>query len=850
MIRFGMIAAIFCLLFAWQQSSAQSTRWNWASKLEGSSEVYPRGVQTDNNGNHYVVGHYVGTINYSGGSVSSIGAEDVFVAKFNSSGSLLWVVSRGTTMEDIGMDIDVSYGGDVYITGYESYPRLNEHVAFVAKYNTSGVLQWENRYYSYGPTEISEGHGVTLNIQEYPSLGSGVFVTGFFADSVHIGGTVLISNGFYDAGGIRIWNVQENTYVAKLNESTGNTVWAVAVNGAYHETGVNQGHGIIVDRDHDVYVTGHFIEEANFPGGVSITSYNGTQDAYVAKLDGSNGQCIWAKALGGESEIDIGIDVDLAYKGDDNTTGDVYVLGEYSDDFIVNNITRFGPTGSSDIFLCQLNSANGSYVRGIGEGGYGLDIASGLEIEANTTESIWITGTFRQSAVFSGASGPNRTINTFTSGMFEDDIYLAQYDFSLDLLCLTTVDGNALGNGMLFGPGLGNKRSANDWPRLAGSFNSGESPDFNPYTLSTTTTSSGFLAEFIGCCECQDPSGVNSLRTSPTTADILWDMTACADSFEIQAIDPLGNLAFIYYANTAPFTATGLDPMTNYTWIVRAVCPGGSGGGTISGMKFHDLNCDGVHDPGEPGLPGWTITLNNGMTAVTDVFGNYTIPVPPGTYVVSEVQQPGWTQTYPARPGTHTVTVGTGTNVTADFGNGDCPCPDCCQDFPKSLTNLNEQSIGGGTHQVDGDVSAGYTKICNVTATLVEARINGQPVAGEFVNGGTTLNGVPGTHPYMNEVSWTGVAADVSTGTNPFQLQLQFPQIYGTLEYCIRFRFTDKDCYTCDTVICFSSMQGLQFNGGGSELLNSVRGSHQAPVSGAGVRRHEPAGHSHPKVEQ
>lgn len=870
MIRLGILAMIVGLFFAWQPLQGQSVQWNWASKLEGnsSSEVYPRGVQTDNQGNHYVVGQFVGTINYGGGSsVTSAGAEDVFVAKFNSSGTLLWVVRRGSTMEDIGMDIDVSYNGDIYITGYESYTTsLNEHVAFVAKYNTNGVLQWSKLYPSYGPTQASEGHGVSLNIQESPSIGSGVFITGSFLDSIDIGGTILVSNAFWDAISgstvTRNWMASQNTYVAKLNESNGNTVWAVAVNGAYRQTASNQGNGIVVDRDQDVYITGYFRDEANFTtqvigtapaslvppvdslvlqaATVTITSYNNTQDAYVAKLDGTNGQCIWATALGGVSNNDVGIDIDISYKGDPNTTGSVYVVGEYSNDFIVNGVTKFGYTGSTDIFLCQLNSTNGAYVRGIGEGGFDLDIASGIEIERATTESIWITGTFRQSADFSGASGPSRTINTFTSGIFEDDIYLAQYDFTLDLLCLTSVDGTALGNGMLYGPGLGNKRDANDWPRLAGFFGNWESPNFNPYSLSTTTNGAGFLAQFIGCCVCADPSWVNGLRTSPTTADIQWDMAACADSFEIQAIDPLGNVAFIYYANVAPYTATGLDPMTNYTWVVRAICPGsGSGGGTIRGKKFHDLDCDGEYDLGEPGLPGWTIVLDNGTTAVTDVFGNYTIPVPSGTYVVSEVQQPGWTQTYPARPGTHTVTVGTGTIATADFGNGNCPCPDCCDDFPKSLTNLNEQSIGGGVHQVDGNMEAGFTKVCVVSATLVEARINGQPVAGEFVNGGSILGGAGGafgSHPYMHEVLWTGAVADVSTGPTPFQMQIQFPQIYGSLEYCIRFRYTDKDCITCDTVICFSTMQVLRFHSGEPELLNSTDGSLQMPVSGPMVR--------------
>ncbi len=84
---------------------------------------------------------------------------------------------------------------------------------------------------------------------------------------------------------------------------------------------------------------------------------------------------------------------------------------------------------------------------------------------------------------------------------------------------------------------------------------------------------------------------------------------------------------------------------------------------TKSGMKFHDLDADGVKDAGEPGLQGWTITAYKdtdgdgikdavettvGASAVTDANGNYSMSLKPGKYVVCETQQDGWTQSYPS----------------------------------------------------------------------------------------------------------------------------------------------------------------------------------------------------------
>jgi len=77
----------------------------------------------------------------------------------------------------------------------------------------------------------------------------------------------------------------------------------------------------------------------------------------------------------------------------------------------------------------------------------------------------------------------------------------------------------------------------------------------------------------------------------------------------------------------------------------------------IRGMKWHDLDGNGVKDAGETGLQGWTIYLdtntngqldNGEISTITDTTGNYQFTnLRPGIYTVAEVQQPGWKQTFP-----------------------------------------------------------------------------------------------------------------------------------------------------------------------------------------------------------
>jgi len=95
--------------------------------------------------------------------------------------------------------------------------------------------------------------------------------------------------------------------------------------------------------------------------------------------------------------------------------------------------------------------------------------------------------------------------------------------------------------------------------------------------------------------------------------------------------------------------------------------------GSISGMKFNDLNANGRMDKkqGETGLAGWAINLKgpNGFTSstVTAADGSYSFTgLNAGVYTLSEVAQSGWTQT--VHPGKILIQSGT-VSANNNFGN-------------------------------------------------------------------------------------------------------------------------------------------------------------------------------------
>ena len=99
----------------------------------------------------------------------------------------------------------------------------------------------------------------------------------------------------------------------------------------------------------------------------------------------------------------------------------------------------------------------------------------------------------------------------------------------------------------------------------------------------------------------------------------------------------------------------------------------------ITGLKWNDLNGDGIRDAGEPKLANWKIYLDSNQNGqwelgepyrITNANGQYSFPdLPAGTYHVAEELKSGWQQTYPST-GQHTVTLSAGLHRgQIDFGN-------------------------------------------------------------------------------------------------------------------------------------------------------------------------------------
>ncbi len=133
-------------------------------------------------------------------------------------------------------------------------------------------------------------------------------------------------------------------------------------------------------------------------------------------------------------------------------------------------------------------------------------------------------------------------------------------------------------------------------------------------------------------------------------------------------VTPTKDLDGVGTPNVAVVTLTSGQTRTDADFGYRPATNTAS----IRSSVWDDLDGDGVRDPGEPGIPGVTVTLTDAqgrvVTTTTDANGDYSFTdLPPGTYTVTITPPPGYT---PTTAVSYSVTLSPGQVVDNDTNFG------------------------------------------------------------------------------------------------------------------------------------------------------------------------------------
>ncbi|MBL9169192.1 MAG: SBBP repeat-containing protein [Verrucomicrobiales bacterium] len=327
----------------------------WAKQTQGSNSETANGIAVDQAGNSFVTGRYGSNpVTFGAGesnqtALPGLGrnnGEDVFIAKYNPNGQLVWAKSAGGATGNGGMGIDIDDSGNAYVVGRYSGtatfgpgevhetvlkgPLGSNYEIFVAKYLSDGTLAWVRS--GLGQAEHDEGTAIAVDKD------GNSYATGTFRSRAPFAGE--LNQTQLDEGG------SADIFVVK-HDKDGNQQWVKMMVGPADEVST----GIAVGSDGSSYVTAHGFHLVVGAEEDHETSLNGEGqgDVFIAKLD-TQGGLLWARSDGGiGDDRAMGIAVDK--------TGGIHVVGRFGQTAVFGEgqPTRASLTsaGATDTFIAR-----------------------------------------------------------------------------------------------------------------------------------------------------------------------------------------------------------------------------------------------------------------------------------------------------------------------------------------------------------------------------------------------------------------------------------------------------------------------------------------------------------------
>lgn len=324
----------------------------WGTYFGGSQLEYCSAIAHDALDDLYITGHTFSTNNIAtlGAFQTTLaGSCDVYLSKFSGNGQLIWSTYMGGINYETSFAIYTDPSGNSYITGNTAStvgiasPGAHQTIyggglddAIIAKFNTNGQRQWCT-YYG------GNGHDIGYCISVAPN---GDIVWGGHTESTNTGNCIA-TPGSYNP----VFTFGSDGFVAKFNTS-GVRQWG----SFYGESGFDETWSLDCDQDGNVIFTG-FTNSLN--GIATFPSYQpffagGIYDGFLAKLDPSGANLIWATYIGGSGD-DRGDALEVT------AAGEIFIGGKTTS---VNNMTTAGcyqpVMGSADdTFLARFTSSGG-----------------------------------------------------------------------------------------------------------------------------------------------------------------------------------------------------------------------------------------------------------------------------------------------------------------------------------------------------------------------------------------------------------------------------------------------------------------------------------------------------------
>jgi PKD repeat protein len=330
----------------------------WATYYGGLANDIVEAIALDKSGNIYVTGRTsfqtLPSIMTTPGAHQTVlrGSNDMFIAKFNSSGFRQWgTYFGGNEFPDTSEDICVDKYGNIYIAGYTtsvnyiSTPGSHQPTysgsedVFITKFDTNGVQQWGTYY---GGLDLDRVGGIVCD----------------YAGNVYFAGYTRSNEGIASAGAFKtsLSNTQD-AYVVKLN-TNGVRQWGTYFGGLGNW---DQVEGIDIDEAGNIYLIGETNSSTIIP---TPDAYQPSgSDCFIAQFDNSGIQSYGSYYGGSGDEHGYCI-------ATTNNIGEFFVAGTTTSTSDISTAGSAQPSfgGQVDCFIAKFSGLEGSTITP----GYGL----------------------------------------------------------------------------------------------------------------------------------------------------------------------------------------------------------------------------------------------------------------------------------------------------------------------------------------------------------------------------------------------------------------------------------------------------------------------------------------------
>ena len=238
----------------------------WIIQIGGGADDVGYGVAVDDAGDIYLTGSFQSAnMDFDPSAIgttirSTVGGEDMFIAKYDPTGALLGVQQIGGLGNERGLDLEHDGTGLLYATGFfENSVDFDPGVAtvtlasnggrdaFVAAYTSALTYSWAN---NMGGLADDEGTELKLGMD------NDVYLTGYY------NGTAINFGG-----GVSLTSQGEDGFLVKYT-ALGAATWGFTVGGADADRGL----GIALDGCDNAYLSGYFSGSVDFDPSAAVAT--------------------------------------------------------------------------------------------------------------------------------------------------------------------------------------------------------------------------------------------------------------------------------------------------------------------------------------------------------------------------------------------------------------------------------------------------------------------------------------------------------------------------------------------------------------------------------------------------